>query len=547
MSERQLGGGIRRALSAVGVLFVILIVAVPTAWTLFLQSERYLVIGTHDATVRPVTDGHATLDFGALLPQVRVPVDVPGNIGVAIDLGDSQGGSLEELLARDAVIASQPDGEIRAIRSAVLGMAASAGARGLGLGLLAGTATVLVWTAVGPRRRRELRARLVRPTGPRVLAASATAVVVVGSLALVALPGDDGQVTKQWVPLTQAFPEVPNDIAGLQQIELAQGSATSSSRALVQGALYLYRDSITFYKALDDNARLAALRTPQEGETTALVVTDRHDNIGMDPVARTIADRAQARLLIDLGDDTGQGASWESFSINSLAREFDGFKTVAVAGNHDTDAVAEQMADKGFTVLRGKPVVVGGVRFLGASDPRGTKLTGYTEDATTRSGSLADQDAALRDAACSADAAGNRVGVLAVHSWASASEVAASGCVDLVLTGHLHYQVGPKPIDGPGESATTRLTTGTTGGAVLPIALGSSLRRQAQVSVVTFDADGVPVGVQVVSFNPSKTIEVGDYVALPMPSQDAEPAGPDPVEDPSAEETAVPDDLPAAP
>lgn len=537
----------RRALRILTVLAVVLLVAVPTAWTLFLQSERYLVIGAHDATVRPATDGHATLDFGALLPQVRVPIDVPGNIGVAIDLGDSQGAGLEEMLARDAVIASQPEGEIRAISSAVVGMAVSAAIRGLGLGLLAGTVVVVAWVAVGGRRRAELRSRLVHPARTQVLGASVTALAVVGSIVLVIVPGGDGRPTKQWVSLTQEFPELPTDSAELRTIELAQGSATSSSRALVEGALYLYRDSVTFYEALDENAQQAVLRTPEEGETTALVVTDRHDNIGMDPVVRTIADRAQARMLIDLGDDTGQGASWESFSINSLSREFDGFETVAVAGNHDTDAVAEQMADQGFTVLDGEPVEVGGVRFLGASDPRGTKLTGYTEDAATRNGGLADQDVALRDAACSADEAGERVGVLAVHSWASAKEVAASGCVDLVLTGHLHYQVGPAAIDGPGETTTTRLTTGTTGGAVLPIALGSSLRRQAQVSVVTFDAGGVPVGLQVVSFNPSKVIEVADYVALPLPSQGAGPAAPDPVEDPSAGETATPEPLPSVP
>jgi predicted phosphodiesterase len=466
---------------------------------------------------------------------------------VAIDLGDSQGASLEEMLARDAVIASQPEGEIRAVSSAVVGMGVSAGLRGLGLGLLAGTSVVVVWVAVGARRRSELRTRMAHPTRPRVLAASATALVVAGAVVLVTVPGDDGRVTKQWVPLTQEFPELPADIAALRTIELAQGSATSSSRALVEGALYLYRDSVTFYEALQANAEQAVIRTPEEGQTTAIVVTDRHDNIGMDPVVRTIADRAQARMLIDLGDDTGQGASWESFSINSLAREFDGFETVAVAGNHDTDAVAEQMADKGFTVLDGQPIEVGGVRFLGASDPRGTKLTGYTEDATTRRGGLAEQDAELREAACAADAAGQRVGVLAVHAWSSASEVAASGCVDLVLTGHLHYQVGPVAINGPGETTTTRLTTGTTGGAVLPIALGSSLRRQAQVSIVTFDADGVPAGLQVVSFNPSKSIDVADYVELPLPSAGAGPAVPDPVEDPSAAETAEPENLPTAP
>lgn len=537
----------RLAGKIVGVIAIVLVVAVPTAWTMFLQSERYLVIGAHDATVRPVTDSYATLDFGALLPQVRVPVDVPGGLGVAIDLGDSKDASLEQLLARDAVIASQPQGEIQVVQAAIVDMATSAALRGLGLGLLVGTATVLVWTAVGPRRRRELRSRLVHPARGQMLVAAATALVVVGSIVLVTVPGDDGRPVKRWVPLTQEFPELPGDSPDLQTVELAQGSATSSSRALVEGALYLYRDSVSFYEALANTAQQTLLRTPQEGETTALVVTDRHDNIGMDPVIRSIADQAQARMLIDLGDDTGQGASWESFSINSLSREFEGFEKVAVAGNHDTDAVAEQMADKGFKVLDGRPVEVGGVRFLGGSDPRGTKLTGYTEDAKTRNGSLAEQDASLRDVACSADEAGDRVAVLAVHSWASAKEVAASGCVDLVLTGHLHYQVGPSAIDGPGESTTTRLTTGTTGGAVLPIALGSSLRRQAQVSVVTFDDEGIPVGVQVVSFNPAKTIDVSDYVELPLPRQGAKEAEPDPVEDPSAQDTAKPEELPSGP
>jgi predicted phosphodiesterase len=537
----------KSALKVLGVLAVVLVVAVPTAWTMFLHSERHLVIGAHDATVRPVTGGHATLDFGALLPQVRVPVDAPGGIGVAIDLGDSEDASLEQLLARDAVIASQPDGEIRVIRDAVVGMAASAALRGLGLGLLAGTGAVLVWAAVGPRRRGELRTRLTHPARRHVLPATATAVALVGSVVLVTVPGGGGSPAKEWVPITQEFPVLPADQPALQDIELARGSATAASRALVEGALYLYRDSVTFYEALEQKAEQAMLRTPQDGETTAIVVTDRHDNIGMDPVVRRIADRAQARMLIDLGDDTGQGGSWESFSINSLAREFDGFETVAVAGNHDTDAVARQMADKGFTVLNGKPVEVGGVRFLGGSDPRGTKLTGYTEDAKTRNGDLADQDTALREAACSADESGDRVGVLAVHSWASAKEVAASGCVDLVLTGHLHYQVGPAAIGGPDGTTTTRLTTGSTGGAVLPIALGSSLRRQAQVSVVTFDADGTPVGVQVVSFNPAKTIDVSAYVPLPMSAQGAEPAAPDPVEDPSAEESGEPETLPPAP
>jgi predicted phosphodiesterase len=526
---------VRKILVGVALLGVGLLFGVPVATSTFVHSERHLTIGAHQAVVDPAFGGHATLDFGPLLPRARVPLDAPLGIGVDIRLGDSDAVGLEELLQRDAAIAAQPEGEVREVTSAVTDMAADAALRGLGVGVLAVTVVVLAWRAVGPERRRRLAREATQPTRGQVAGGAATVLVVVGSLVMVTLPErQDAPAPTDWSPVREVFPELPADPV-LDRLELAEGSATTSSRALVEGALYLYRDSVSFYGALEEQAQQVRLREPEEGERTALVVTDRHDNIGMDPVARRIADQAQARLLIDLGDDTSQGGEWENFSINSLAREFDGFDVVAVGGNHDADATTARMREVGFRVLDGEPVEVGGVRFLGETDPRGTTIAGYTEDEATRATALADQDVALRDTACEADERGERVSVLAVHSWASAKEVAASGCVDLVLTGHLHYQVGPKAIAGPDGATTTRLTTGSTGGAVLPIALGSSLRRDAQVSVVTFDADGAPVGLQVVTFTPAGVIDVGEYTPLPLTSAPA-PAEPDPTEDPTADD-----------
>lgn len=528
----------RRALVGLILLAVFVLAALPVATSTFLHSSRSLSIGAHDAVVTPTTDGHAVLDFGPLLPRARLAIDAPLGIGVDIRLGDAEVGSLEELVQRDAAIAAQPEGEIEEVTSAVNDMAADAALRGLGAGLLVVTGVVVAWRLIGPTQRgRALRAAR-RPTRRQAAGAAAAAIAVVGGLVLVWVPeGRDVQADVTWTPVREVFPELPGTDPVLDRLELADGTATNSSRALVEGALYLYQDSVSFYGALEDKAKEVELRQPEEGEKTALVVTDRHDNIAMDPVARHVADRAQANLLIDLGDDTSQGGTWEAFSINSLAREFQGFDVVAVGGNHDADATVDEMRKAGFTVLDAEPVEVGGVRFLGETDPRGTTIAGYTEDAETRTSALTTQDEALRDVACEADESGERAGVLAVHSWASAKEVAASGCVDLVLTGHLHYQVGPTAIDGPGDTTTARLTTGSTGGAVLPFALGSSLRREAQVTVVTFDDEGTPVGLQVVTFTPSGDIEVADYVELPLPSEGAEQAEPDPTEDPTAEQS----------
>jgi len=500
------------------VVALALATGVPTAYTTFVHSERDIVIGAHDATVQPSFDGWAEIDFGAVLPRMRLPANAPAGIGVEIRLGEADVTSLQEIIARDAVIASQPEGELETLNAAVRSMALDAVARGVGVGLLVVLLTVVVWRAVGRTRRRELLKRWGRPTVRRGIVIAAAALVTVIALALVAAPDRPREDQTAWSPLQSLFPGVPDD-AILDTIEVANTASARGSRALIEGAVATYRESQEFYGKLAVVAATAEVRTPEDGEITALVVTDRHDNIAMDPVARAIASRAGVSLLIDLGDDTSTGAAWEAFSLNSLAREFRGIPTVAVAGNHDTGGfVREQMEEKGFTVLDGEPVDVGGVRFIGSSDPRSSGLTaGYSGDESDNIAAISEQDDALTTAACE----DGGVAVAAVHSSASAKKLAASGCVDLVLSGHLHRQVGPTTVEGENGRLTTTLSTGSTGGAVYAFALGSKLRRLAQVTIVTFK-DGAPVGLQPVSFEPGGIVTVADYVALtPSPRSPA--------------------------
>ncbi|MGH3458227.1 metallophosphoesterase family protein [Aeromicrobium sp.] len=501
---------VKQGLQALALLAVAVVVGTPVAFSTFVHSERHIVIGAHEATIVPVLDGYVTLDFGPLLPQVRLPADAIAGIGVDISLGNAEVESLDQLVARDAVIASQPEGEIAAVRAEVRDMLELSILRGVGVGALAAIGVALTWQAVGAERRAQIRQAARHPSRARVVVAVSLGVMVVGSTVLIALPEREQRPTASWVPLVQAFPDVPSDPV-LDQLEIVNGSATEGSKALVQGALETYHDSVLFYGALALRAATTDIRRPKDDETTAIVVTDRHDNIGMDPVAHAVAVRARSKLLIDLGDDTSNGGTWETFSINSLAREFRGFRIVAVAGNHDQGAsVTEAMRERGFRVLDGRPVTINDVRFLGSSDPRSSGLTaGYDGDESDNIEAITKQDAELTEVAC----ADERVSVLVVHSAASAQQASQSGCVDLVLSGHLHRQVGPEVIEGLNGRTTTTLTTGSTGGAVYTFALGSKLRRPAQVTVVTF-RDGRPVGLQPVTFGPGGTIDVADHTRV---------------------------------
>ena len=502
---------VKQVLQALALFVVAVIVGAPVAYSTFVHSERHVVIGAHDATVVPALDGFATLDFGPLLPRVRLPAEAVAGIGVDISLGNAEVESLDQLVARDAVIASQPEGEIAAVRAEVRDMLEAALLRGVGVGVLVAVGVALTWQAVGAERRAMIWHASRHPTRTQALVAAFVGVAVVGSTVLVAVPEQQERPPKSWVPLVQAFPDVPSDPV-LDQVEIVNGSATKGSKALVQGALETYRESVEFYGALALRAAATTdVRRPAEDESTALVVTDRHDNIGMDPVAHAIAVKAGAETLIDLGDDTSNGGSWETFSINSLAREFRGFSIVAVAGNHDQgSSVTDTMKDRGFRVLTGRPVNVDGIRFLGSSDPRSSGFTaGYDGEESDNIKAIKEQDQRLTEVACQDE----RVAVLVVHSSASARKASASGCVDLVLSGHLHRQVGPDVVEGENGRSTTTLTTGSTGGAVYTFALGSKLRRAAQVAIVTFRA-GRPVGLQPVTFEPGGIIEVGDFTRV---------------------------------
>lgn len=478
------------------------------------MESRDVVIGAHSATLRPTFDGYATLDFGPLLPRLRLPADQPTGLGVDITVRDTVtvSGVFEELIQRDAVIASQPEGEVAEVR--VRAMAYDAVLRGAGAGLLAMLAVLGVWRLVGPDRRahlrevamRRVRAREVRP----LLMASGSALAVAAGAIAVAVPStrDATSLEQSWVKLEVLIPQIPLD-GSLSLLEVQRGAATSGGVALVESAISTYNSSVEFYGALRDRVPdvAADFRVSEREETVALLVADRHNNIGMDPALRAIADAAGASLLINAGDDTSGGGSWEAFSVNSLADSFDGIPVVAVAGNHDPDAVIDGYREAGFTVLDGEPVDVEGIRFLGDSDPRSSGLTARTdpgdetpEEQGERSPRWRARTTTSARCSCTPRAPVSRLRSLAAStSWSAVTSIARS----------------VRPRSSP-RTATEARRTATARPAAFAFALGSALRRDAQVTLLTYRG-GRPVGIQPVPIATDGTISVLDYIELPVP------------------------------
>ncbi len=500
--------GLRHGLTAAAYVAAWLLVAAVATLVVFLHSSRTTTLASHDAVVHPNLDGWVVLRTGPVLPDLRI--DSGGRVGVEVTLGKTNANTTEDLVERYALIAGDPDGPETRIREDLGALLADSAQRGAAIGVV----PLLVWVLVGRNRRRELASRLWRPRWIVV-------VVSVGAVTLaLTQPWHEDPATlgagEEWVPIQDYLGDdvlVPEE---LRAVQVRGDVTTTQTRRLIESAIDTYDKSRSFYRQAAEEAAGLVLREPEDGETVAVLVSDRHDNIGMDAVARAVADRAGATVVIDAGDDTSTGKPWEAFSLDSLVAAFDDDtydeRRFAVAGNHDNGTfVSGHLADHGWTVLDGEVVEgPGGGRMLGVNDPRSSGLGSWRDETDLTFEEVADR---LADAACEADEEGERIATLLVHDANLGDPALERGCADLVLAGHLHVRRGPTAVAGENGEVGYSFTTGTTGGAAYAIALGSKPRRDADIGLVTY-RDGVPVGIQSVLLQTDGEFVVGDFVTL---------------------------------
>ncbi len=493
-----------RAVRILTGVTVWMLAAVGSWVLLFTHHHRDMVLGGHQVVVTPTFDPYAVLRMGPYIPDVRIPTG--GRIGVSILVEKTTADSTSTLVERYALMAARPDPEIRRVTDQIADMAITDAMRAAAIGLL----PIGLWVLIGPERRRQL----MHPTR-HVAATAGIAIVGIGVLAWQPwLPKPEQSQAAQWIPLSQAVPgvSVPTE---LRSVQVEGGLLTNETEFLVRSALRVFAESKTYYSDLTARVATVAdrIRQPVEGDTVALLISDRHDNIGMDLVARAIALAGKATVVIDAGDDTSSGQSWESFSLESLDDVFHDFPVrLFVAGNHDNGGfVASYLEKAGWTHLDEKvSTPFGGVRMIGIDDPRANALV---DPANTDPGNFAKVTQQLSDRVCADAEAGDRIDTVVVHSATMAMPALDRGCTDLILAGHLHVQVGPDRIVGTNGAVGYRYTNGTTGGATYSFAMGSSLQKTAEVTLVTW-RKGHPVGIQPVSIDTKGQITVKPYVPL---------------------------------
>ena len=478
-----------------------LVASVAIGLLIFLHSSRSLIVASHDATVRPTLSGYAVLRTGPVLPDLRI--DTGRRVGVDITLGKTVAVSASQLIDRYAVLAAQPQGQVDKVSSAVQEMAVSAALRGVVLGFV----PVGVWLLIGRDRRRQLAGGL----HDRRTYATAVALVIGAVVLWQPWAEEDPGVEpgNDWVALPAFMgPEIPVPDE-LSRVSIRNTALSRETRRLIESAISSYDKGQAYYRQAIEDAASLDLRRPRDGETLVLFVSDRHDNVGMDPVARAIGDRAGASVVFDAGDDTSTGATWETFSLDSVTSAFKDLPRYQVSGNHDHGTfVGDYLRQRGWHTLTGSVVDSPVGPLLGVPDPRSSGLGSWKD---VNGVSFDEVESQLADEACSA---GERVSTVLVHDATLGRELLRRGCADLVLAGHLHVVVGPTRVVGENGQIGYSFTTGTTGGAAYAVAVGTKPRRDATVTLVTY-RDQRPVGLQTITLQtPNGNYVVGDYREL---------------------------------
>lgn len=263
------------------------------------------------------------------------------------------------------------------------------------------------------------------------------------------------------------------------------------------------------------NEVLLGQRPEDQQNFTFLFFTDLHCNTGIPKTLAYIASEAGANVAVDGGDSVFSGSGYERYCVQQEMQPFNrsNIAVVAVSGNHDSETTEGYMDQYGAHVLNGEVQTVGGISFLGDSDPYESPFgQGIRQRGAETNEELG---ARLAETGC---AHNGRVMVLVTHRSQAADESLSRGCEYLALSGHTHerevffsdWAEGYSTIN-PGFPYV-QITGGTAGGAKEHTSTIGPLQRPSEFMLISVNGNGQLQYLQDLSISTSGELIVEDII-----------------------------------
>ena len=245
----------------------------------------------------------------------------------------------------------------------------------------------------------------------------------------------------------------------------------------------------------------------EHGRTTVVLTTDLHCNLDVIALAGRLDGLSGARLHLDDGDLTMTGSSPEQVCVDALTDAIpSGVARVATIGNHDSEATANQLRARGWTVTDGTVQSAAGLRILGDVDADRSPAGGTYQRGSENSAQIG---ARLARTSCKA---GADVDVVLIHQPYTFGPLVSEGCAPLLLAGHLHQEKGMSVSRG-GNTTVTQLISGAGKGGT---SIGP-VTQDAYLHVLSFDENGALRGWRAVVVHPDASVTVGAWNGVPEP------------------------------
>lgn len=479
--------------------------------------------GTARATAS--LDGHATLE-GGFIGSARQEIDGPSlgplDLGVTLRVDELPVGvserpetqieelSVNELFGDINTSDIQRYGELyRAVSAQSDEITGGLRDHTLKMALLIGSAAFALYELPGKKGRRAVKENLQKPGIYLPLLVLAYA----GHVNLPEAPDHT------WHPTGSEYSGTP-----LQDVEIsgeiAQYVNNFGGRIMryVQTTDEFYDQVLRNAQNTAPNEVLLGQRPEDQENFTFLFFTDLHCNTGIPRTLAYIASVAGANVAVDGGDSVFSGSGYERYCVQQEMRAFNrsNVEVVAVSGNHDSETTEGYMEQYGAHVLNGEVQTVGGISFLGDSDPYESPFGQGIRQRGTETNE--DLGARLAEIGC---AQNDRVMVLVTHRSRAADESLGRGCEYLALSGHTHERevffadwAESYSTTNPGFPYV-QIIGGTAGGAQERTPTIGRLQQASEFMLISVNGNGQLQYLQDLSISTAGNLIVGEIIDNP--------------------------------
>lgn len=512
-SVRGRTGSGHRGLSFLGRLGIgVLLVLAPFAGAL--AALRYappahVEIAGQDVSVKPVLGQNTTELSGAIVRPEHGTVPLLGK-DVGLDLSVDWNALIpQDKSTRRSLtqLWDDPAPEIARIRSTAQRYVAVWACVGFGTVLVAETATLLVLR----RRRRKLAsypphdARLVAAHN-RNLRRTLTGVTV---LALVAL---DVVAARTYAHDDQRTVVGSAAFAGTG----LAGTEVDGLIGEVLPFLSILEPRSDFYDEAEDNLDKAIAGVPalKAGKDQVLFLAgeDLEDVNGMARLMGRAAKDTDASFFAYTGDLTFAGKPVESYLIDTIDYYSDGVPVEFSPGLHDTDAITQAAAARGWHVADGSTHDVAGLRILTVADPRISTVGNFGSGTILRDPDV-DEATFLSDTAD--EVCDTHPDFLFLHDHKLGKKLAATGCVrNAVIDGRSFDFVGPSKVTTATGGTALEYTNGSGGGHATTSPDPGNIKHPATFSAFVYDTKTGETHYSVITVKPDASVTVTPPISL---------------------------------